>query len=85
MDQKVRVSREADIANVIYLYGEEPKSRRIARAIEPLDDRIAASPAVRGSSTIQARAARKARTSDMALCGGCPGEDASARPLPGSG
>lgn len=29
----VNSADEADIANVIYLYGEEPKSRRIARAI----------------------------------------------------
>jgi 16S rRNA (cytosine1402-N4)-methyltransferase len=29
----VNTAEEADIANVIYLYGEEPKSRRIARAI----------------------------------------------------
>lgn len=36
----VNTAEEADIANVIYLYGEEPKSRRIARAIvaaRPID------------------------------------------------
>jgi 16S rRNA (cytosine1402-N4)-methyltransferase len=36
----VNTADEAEIANVIYLYGEEPKSRRIARAIvaaRPID------------------------------------------------
>lgn len=36
----VNTAEEADIADVIYLYGEEPKSRRIARAIvaaRPID------------------------------------------------
>lgn len=36
----VNTADEGDIANVIYLYGEEPKSRRIARAIvaaRPID------------------------------------------------